>query len=165
MSQLVHAFIEHRLTPENILRLPEYLLNSTNSTLSGKWHWTAPNIDTKVLYDLWEHKADYFINNSWSEKDLAWLKKENLTLHFLTPHLVTFDNLLRWDVYHRNEQLSKEFNILAKLMSSLLNAVDVILVPDLSSVDFFNEEEYHSVDKYRKRANGNNSYIMELSKI
>lgn len=137
MGQIVHAFIEHRLTPEEILQLPEQLQHIPDNALRGQWHWTAPNIDKKTLTGLWTRNADYFINNSWSEQDLALLLKDHFTLHFYKPHLVTFDNALRWDTYKGNEQHREEFNRLTKALTSLLNPIDILFVPDLSSVDFF----------------------------
>ncbi|AEV99660.1 hypothetical protein A4D02_27935 [Niastella koreensis] len=160
MGQIVHAFIEHRLTPEEILNLPDYLQSVSANTLAGLWHWTTSGMNKLTLADLWTRKAEYFINNSWSEQDLALLEKDNLTLHFSSPHLVTFDNSLRWDTYHRNEELRKGFNCLSKAISSLLNAVDILIVPDLSSIDFYDENL--TVDAYRQKANGNELYAIEL---
>jgi hypothetical protein len=162
MGQTVYAFIEHRLTPEEILKLPENLRNFPDDTFAGQWHWTTPNMDKQTLTDLWTKKTEYFINNSWSEKDLALLGKDNMTLHFSTPTLVTFDSLLRWDNYNRNKTLRKEFNRQTKVISSLLNAFDIIIVPNLSSVGFFDEDEDLTVDAYRQKANGNIMYAVEL---
>ena len=163
MGQLVHAFIEHRLTPEEILNLPEQLRHSSNNTLAGQWHWTAANMDKETLADLWTRKAEYFINNSWSEADLALLEKDNFTLHFSTPYLITFDNSVRWDTYQKNHQLRAEFNRMAKAVATLVNAIDILIVPDLSSVDFFDEEKDITVDAYRQKANGNEMYAIELN--
>src|SRR5687767_2037993 len=112
MGQTVHAFIEHRLTLEEILRLPEHLQHISDNTLSGQWHWTTPNMAKQILTDLWTRKAEYFINNAYNKENLALLEKENLTLHFTPPILVTFENSLRWNIYKSNGQLRKEFNLL-----------------------------------------------------
>lgn len=165
MSQIVHAYIEHRLTAEEIIKLPDYLQHIQDSILAGKWDWTTPNMTEQTLVHMWTLAAEYFINNQWSEKDLAFLQKGNMTFFFSNPHLVTFDNLQRWDTYHSNEQLREEFNSLAKTVSSLLRAVDVLIVPDLSSVDFFDEDEDLTVDSYRQKANGNRIYAVELDKL
>lgn len=162
MGQLVHAFIEHRLTLEEILNLPEHLRNFSDDILAGQWHWSAPNMNKQILIDMCTRKADFFINNSWSVQDLALLEKDNMTIHFFAPHLLTFDNLNRWDTYRRYEQQRQEFNRLARALSLLLNAVDVLMVPDLSSVDFFYEDEDLTVAAYRQKANGNELYAIEL---
>lgn len=162
MGQIVHGFIEHRLMMEEILKLPEKLIRISNDSLAGQWHWTVQNMDKEVLTQNWKRKAEYFINNSWTEADLNQLKSNNSTFHFISPYLLTFDNLLRWDVYHRNLQSRKEFDLLVKAIATLINAVDLLIVPDLSSVSFFNEEEDTTVDTYRKKANGNEMYAIEL---
>jgi hypothetical protein len=120
MGQIVHALIQHKFSPEEILKLPEYLRNISDDTLTGQWHWTTANINKEILINSWTRKGQYFINNPHSERDLALLKKDNLTLHFSSPHLITFDNLLRWDTYKRNDQLRKQFNRLTKPFQSHL---------------------------------------------
>ncbi|OQP43615.1 hypothetical protein A4H97_33865 [Niastella yeongjuensis] len=80
----------------------------------------------------------------------------------MTPNLVTFDSSLHWNTYKRDGRLRNEFNLLAKTISSLLNGVDILLVPDLSSVDFFDEIQDLTVDAYRQKANGNELYAIEL---
>jgi len=55
-----------------------------------------------------------------------------------------------------------KINRLAKALLSLLNGVDILLVPDLSSVDFLNKDEDLTVAAYRKKANGNELYAIEL---
>jgi hypothetical protein len=162
MSQITHALIEHRLTPDEILEIPNHLRHISDEILRGQWRWSAPYMSKQTLIELWSRKAEFFINNLWSEKDLGLLQKDNLTLQFFEPHLVIFDNLIRWDSYHRNEQLRQEFNRLANVISSLLNAVDKLVVPDLSSVGFYDEDEPFSVAAYRQKANNNKLYAMEL---
>ena len=162
MGQLVHALIEHRLTPEEILKLPDPLRHISDTVLAGQWHWTAPNMDKHTLISLWTRKAEYFINNSWSEQDLALLEKSNMMLHFSAPHLVTFYNSLRWDTYRSNELQRQGFNRLARAISIPLKAADILFVPDLSSVDFFDEDENLTVATYRQKANGNELYAIEL---
>jgi hypothetical protein len=83
-------------------------------------------------------------------------------LHFLNPYLLTFDNSLPWDTYRRNTQLRKEFNQLTKAISTVLNAVDILFVPNLSNVGFFNEDEDITVEAYRQKAKGNMLYAIEL---
>jgi hypothetical protein len=65
MGKIVHALIEHSLTPEEIVNLPEQLRNFSNDVLVAQWHWTKQNMDKEALIDLWTRKAEYFINNSW----------------------------------------------------------------------------------------------------
>jgi len=137
MGQTVQALIEHRLTPDEILKLPESLQDSSNSIIAGQWNWIVPNINATTLVNLWTRKAEYFISNSWSEKDLALLRNDNMTLHFYNSNLVTFDNSISWNTYNEDENLCKDFNYLTKEMSTLLNALDIIIVPELSRVPFF----------------------------
>ena len=85
-----------------------------------------------------------------------------MTLHFFKPNLLTFDNSIRWNSYKSNETLRKEFNRLAKIISQLLSALDIIIVPDLSSVDFFDEEKDLTVNAYRQKANDNKIYAVEI---
>ncbi|MEX6690091.1 hypothetical protein QTN47_21460 [Danxiaibacter flavus] len=162
MGQIVHAFIEHKLTPEEILQLPELLCHISNDILVGQWHWSTPNMNKQILIDLWTRKTEYFINNIWSEQDFALLEMHDMTFHFFSPRLLTFDNSIRWDVYNKNESVREEFNRLAKAISSLLNAVDILVVPDLSSVSFFEEDKDTTVDSYRQKAKCNKLYSIEL---
>jgi len=163
MGQTVYALIEHRLTPEEILKLPGRLQTSSNEVIAGHWLWTVLNIDANVLADLWAKKAEYFINNPWSDEDLALLQHDNRTLHFYSPNLVTFTNSLSWDTYNINEVLRKDFNGLAKETSELLSAIDIIIVPDLSGVDFFYEGRDLTVSAYRQKANGNKLFAAEIN--
>ena len=52
---------------------------------------------------------------------------------------------------------------MAKAVATLVNAIDILIVPDLSSVDFFDEEKDITVDAYRQKANGNEMYAIELN--
>lgn len=162
MAQLVHAFIEHRLTLEEILNLPDHLQQISDDILVGQWNWSAPNMNKQVLIGIFTRKLDFFFNNSWSVQDLALLEKDNMTIHFSAPHLVTFDNSYRWDTYRIYEQQRQEFNRMTRALSLLLSAVDVLMVPDLSSVDFFDENEDLTVAAYRQKSNGNELYAIEL---
>lgn len=163
MGQIVHAFIEHRLTPEEILLLPALWRHISDDMLVGQWHWSTPNMNRQILVDLWTQKTKYFINNSWSEQDLALLEKQDMTFHFLSRNLLTFNNSTRWDIYNKNESVQNEFNHLAKVISSLLYAVDILIVPNLSSVNFFDEDRDTTIDAYRKKAKGNKFYSIELA--
>jgi hypothetical protein len=44
----------------------------------------------------------------------------------------------------------------------LTKAIDVLFVPCLSGVEFYDEERDLTVDSYRKKANGNEMYAIEL---
>lgn len=162
MGQIVHALIEHRLIPEDILLLPAQLGSAPDDAIAGQWRWVMPNMDKQALTDYWDRKPEYFINNLWGKQDLALLEKESLTLHFSMPHLVSFDSSLRWDTYSRNGQFREEFNRLTEVILSLLNAVDILFVPDLSSVDFFGDNGDLTVDSYRQKVKGNKLYAIEL---
>lgn len=163
MGQIAHALIEHCLTPKQIIDLPKRLLLSSNPIIAGQWTWTASNLDEKLLLDIWNRKPEFFMQNSWSVADLALLEKNNLTITSISPNILTFDNLLKWYSYQDNEFLRKEFNDLTKEIIKLLSAIDVIMVPDLSSVGFVDEIENLSVKAYRQKANGNTSCAIEFN--
>lgn len=108
-------------------------------------------------------KTDSFINKSWSDKDLAVLEKTGMRLHFFSPQLVTFDTSLSWIAYRESELLQRDFNHLSKAMASLLEAVDFLFVPDLSSVSFFDENQDLTVDTFRQKQTA--TKCMQLSLI
>jgi hypothetical protein len=156
MGQTVLAILKHRLTPEEIVRFPERLLKSTNEKIVGQWSWSVPNIDTNILSIIWNRNVEYFIHNSWSEKDLVLLEKNDLTLHFCNTSLVVFDNSMKWFTYERNEILHNEFNFLAKEMATLLNACDTIIVPEPP------DNPDMTPNEYRAKAKENKTPIIEL---
>lgn len=162
MSQLVHAFIEHRLTPDEILAIPGLLHGLTDTAFAGQWTWNIPNINTQALSDCWAVDADHFINNSWNDRDLPLLVKDDFALYFYSPQLVLFSSSLRWSVYLDNEELRKWFNNLAGALLPIVKAVDLLFVPDLSSVPFFDEGTDLSISVYRQKAAGNRLYVVEL---
>lgn len=163
MSQFVHAFIEHRLTPYEVLALPALLRVSTEPALAGQWTWTIPDINVQTLSDRWALDVDHFIGRSWSDKDLPLLVKDDLTLHFYSPQLVLLSSSLRWSVYLDKEELRKEFNSIASALLYMVKAVDLLFVPDLSGVPFFDESTDLSISVYRQKAAGNRLYAVELT--
>lgn len=162
MGQIAHALIEHHLTSEQIIKLPERLQFSTINVIAGQWTWTNPNLDEKLLFEIWNRKPEFFLRNSWSVKDLALLEKDNMTITSVSPTILTFDSLLRWYTYQDNELLRRQFNVLTKEITRLLNAIDIIMVPDLGSIDIVAEDENLTVSHYRQKANGNKMYAIEI---
>ncbi len=151
MGQITYALIEHGLSPEEILEFPFYLKSSANDIINGEWAWTNPNMDIKFLDNYWNKKPDYFFTNSWNEEDFPWLKKENLSLDFFHPNLVTFDHLLNWSFFFRNDSQINEFKKLTKDIAELLKPVDIIIVPE-SFYNAVNENEELTVEMFRRRA-------------
>jgi len=162
MAVDVEALIEHKLTPEEILKLPERLQVSANKNIAGQWAWTVPNINTEILHNIWTRKSDYFINNPWGIEDFAFLKKDYLTLDFISSNLVTFHSSLRLYVYEKNKNLRDDFNCLTKEILNLLNAVDVLIIPELSNVSFLDDEPDFTINIYRQKAKEHNSFVTEL---
>ena len=160
MGQTALALIDYSLSLEEVINLPSCLGNSSDESISGNWEWTKSNMSRKDLIDSWNKNAEYFLSNPRSEEDLAMLKNGNLALHFLSSTLVTFDCLLNSSAYYNDEISRNNFNGLTKTISSLLKATDVLIVPDLSNADFFDEDL--NVDAYRQKANGNKMFAWEL---
>lgn len=153
MARIVHALIEHRLTPSDILKLPEILNKHTSPLIAGEWEWTSHDeMDETFLMDLWAKNEEDFMNNSFSIEDLALLQKDKLTIDFASPNLITFDNLMPWDAYNNSETLRAEFNELVKIVAQIVSSVDLIILPDLSSISYFDERTDLSVDALRQKA-------------
>ncbi|MDF2188523.1 hypothetical protein [Paraflavitalea sp. CAU 1676] len=161
MGQLVQALIEHRLTPEGVLEIPRILNTSLNENVAGEWIWTVPTINKQVLIELWLRKAEYFLKNAWSVEDLALLEKGELTLHFFAPSLIAFDASLKWFSYTSNGDQRYSFNNLAKEISNLCKAVDVIIASEVSDA-WIDEHEILTVDMVRQKAIGNKNLAIEL---
>lgn len=162
MGRIVNALIEHSLPLEEILQLPLRFQTSRNQNIAGIWKWSKDNLNKEIITNLWSLKLDYFIKHSWSTEDLVILEKDKMTLHFYKPNILTFNNLLSWYSYNENENSKREFNQLVKEISSFLKTVDTIIVPDLSSVDFFDEDVDLTVNSYRLKAKGDSMNAIEL---
>lgn len=161
MEKIVHALIEHNLKPSEILNFPVILSKLPSAAFTGEWEWTSHDMDASFLEELWNKKDIDFINNSASIEDLALLQKDKITIDFMTPHLITFDTLLPWDLYNSDESFRTEFNQLARMICELTKAIDVAIIPELSSLPFYDENTDHTVDALRKKA-GNHQLVKEL---
>jgi hypothetical protein len=131
MGSIIEAVIEHKLSPEEILLLPESLnkLNFINCD-DDNWGWTAPNIDSAFLEKYWRKSPEDFMKEPWGIEDLAILEKGNLSIHFLTPHLASFDTLLGSSVYDINPATKCEFDVKAKSIALKMKPVDIIIIKD-----------------------------------
>lgn len=163
MERIVHALIEHNLSPAEILNFPATLSNHPAAALVGEWEWTNHDMDEIFLEELWNKKEADFINNSASIEDLALLQKDKITLDFMTPHLITFDTLLSWDIYHTDESLREEFNHLVRIICEMIKAKDVAIIPDLSSLSFYDENTDLTVNALRIKSKHNEDVFKELS--
>lgn len=162
MSQLLSALIEHNLSPEEIINLPNRLKSCSEDIISPNWQWRKENLVIEDITHYWLLDAEYFINNAWNESDLLVLANDDLDLHFFSPTLIVLGSFLRWASYDCNEPQYKRFNKQVNLLAPFLDAKDALLVPDLSSVDFFDETIDTTVDAYRQKAAGNLLYAKEL---
>ena len=152
MGQTVYALIEHSLTPEEILEFPKKLETCPNSILAGKWTWTDPGLDINSLFKFWTTKqTDYLSTYSWGPEDFPWLQKEDFTLDFFKPNLIAFDCLFKWFFFNGNETRIIEFSHLTRAISNLVNAGDLLFVPEITD-DFINSYDNLTVDLFRQDA-------------
>ncbi len=162
MEKIVHALIEHNLKPSEILNFPVILSKHPSTSFAGDWEWTSHDMDATFLEELWNKKDIDFINNSASIEDLALLQKDKITIDFMTPHLITFDMLLPWDLYNSNESLRATFNGLVRIICELTKATDVAIIPDLSSLPFYDENTDLTVNALRSKSKHNEDVFKEL---
>ncbi|MFA6151355.1 MAG: hypothetical protein WC716_08545 [Chitinophagaceae bacterium] len=162
MEKIAHAIIEHNLKPSEILNIPAILSKHSSASFAGEWEWTSHDMDASFLEELWNKKEIDFINNSASIEDLALLQKDKITIDFMTPHLITFDTLLPWDIYNTDESLREEFNHLVRMVCELIKATDVAIIPDLSSLPFYDENTDLSVNALRSKSKHNEGVFKEL---
>jgi hypothetical protein len=152
MGQIVHALIEHSLTPQEILEFPKKLETCPNNEIAGKWDWSNPNFDVETLLKLWNTmQADFLAADSWGDEDFPWLQKENFTLDFFAPNLIAFDRLSNWFFFRDSEIRISEFSKLTRVIGELVNASDFLFVPDPSD-DFVYAHEILTVDLFRQDA-------------
>ena len=152
MGQIVYALIEHSLTPEEILAFPKKLETCQNSTIAGRWAWSDPNLNVDSLFKFWTTKQiDLSSTYSWGPEDFPWLEKENFTLYFFEPNLIVFDCLFKWLFFSKNETRIREFSALTREIGSLVNATDLLFVPELTD-NFINAHDNLTVDLFRQDA-------------
>lgn len=162
MDKIVHALIEHNLSIEEILNIPEVLSKHPSAVFAGEWEWTNHDMDAAFLPELWRKNDVDFINYSASTEDLALLQKDRITIDFMTPHLITFDNLLLWEDYNNDEAVRIDFNHLVRMIAELIKATDIAIIPDLSSLTFYNENTDLTVASLRAKASNNPEFLREL---
>src|ERR1700760_2190818 len=123
MGQIVHALIEHSLTPQEILEFPKKLATCVNNELVGKWNWSDPNFDIEALLKIWATtQVEFLTKDSHGTEDLPWLQKDNFTLDFFVPNIVAFDNLSSWLFFRNNEIKISYFSKLTRVIGEMANA-------------------------------------------
>jgi hypothetical protein len=152
MGQIVHALIEHSLTPQEILEFPKKLETCPNNEIAGKWDWSNPNFNVETLLKIWNTtQADFMAAHSWGDEDFPWLQKGNFTLDFFAPNLIAFNRLYSWFFFRGNEERISEFSKLTRVIGELVNATDFLFVPDISD-DFAYSHIKLTVDLFRQDA-------------
>jgi len=150
MGQNISAIMEHNLSPEQIIALPQLLHSKLEGDLAGAWGWTfGPDMNTDQLQKTWRQDMDFFLNNTWSEADLPMLERDTYSLYFGEPHLVHFDSLMRWSSYADDMKRRDMFNQWVKQLADIIGATDILLVPAPFDADVSEDDEWRVAD-YRK---------------
>jgi len=157
MSSIIEAVIQHEMSPEEILTIPELLndLHLVDNT-GSKWAWTSKSAGVDFLKKYWRTTPEDFIEKRWDVTNLAVLELKlseysRLTLHFYQPNLVSFDTHLPSSRFENDIEARVEFTRLVKLIALVMRATDTIIINNWYYDHAFDFSQNLTVDVIRQK--------------
>lgn len=156
MSSVVQAVIQHNLSPEQIMLLPEIFNKANFIDKEDSLRWDGTKIDIDFLQQYWKKTSEDFISRPWSEEDLALLQNDKVSFHFYQPNLVSFDTHLKASIYKSNTETKSQFDLLVKTVALIMDAVDIIIIENWYHDEAFDSDNAFTVEIIRTKVKSRN---------